>query len=293
MIDLHILKELHRLLSRHLSNTFQEIETEGIESSKLMSFLFYYIFYAEEESPESMRETRVFRNIGRQDHNVEQFRGKRQAIMCSATIPQRKYFAESCFRNGWMETLPELINVSKDKLLPENIDHEIVPCLIEQRLPLTSFLLRAEAKSSADGRLLPTIVFVDYEDAIDRYADFITKSLRKSKLLGDDEDISILTSEMNIEDRRSSLEAFRLGDVRVLLCTDLAARGIDIPATSLVIQMALPPKAEDYLHRSGRTGRLGRPGKVITLMQEEEEFVVKRYSNEMDIFMKKRILQVK
>lgn len=57
--------------------------------------------------------------------------------------------------------------------------------------------------------------------------------------------------------------------------------------------MSLPQCSEDYLHRSGRTGRLGRAGKVITLIQPEEEFAIKRYMNELDIAVKKRILQSK
>lgn len=57
--------------------------------------------------------------------------------------------------------------------------------------------------------------------------------------------------------------------------------------------MSLPKTAEDYLHRSGRTGRLNRAGKVITLIQSEEDFVIKRFSNELDVTMKKRVLQAK
>lgn len=57
--------------------------------------------------------------------------------------------------------------------------------------------------------------------------------------------------------------------------------------------MSLPKTAEDYLHRSGRTGRLSRPGKVVSLIQEEEEFVIKRYMNELQIVMKRRTLNVR
>ena len=103
----------------------------------------------------------------------------------------------------------------------------------------------------------------------------------------------MLSSDMNIDERRSSLDAYRCGQAKILLCTDLAARGIDIPATSLVLQMSLPPKADDYLHRAGRTGRLGRSGKVITLMQEEEDFVVRRYANELDNTVRRRVVQPK
>jgi superfamily II DNA/RNA helicase len=79
------------------------------------------------------------------------------------------------------------------------------------------------------------------------------------------------------------------------VCRDIAARGIDIPNTSLVVQMSLPRETDTYLHRAGRTGRLGREGKVVTLTQGEdkEKFVVKRFSNELGIEITKRALKIK
>lgn len=52
--------------------------------------------------------------------------------------------------------------------------------------------------------------------------------------------------------------------------------------------MSLPSTADDYLHRSGRTGRLNRRGKVITLIQEEEDFVVRRFMNQLNFKVRKR-----
>ena len=56
------------------------------------------------------------------------------------------------------------------------------------------------------------------------------------------------------------MDGFRDGDHRILLATDMAARGLDVPDTSHVIMFDMPPTAESYLHRAGRTGRMGRPG---------------------------------
>jgi len=81
--------------------------------------------------------------------------------------------------------------------------------------------------------------------------------------------------------------------VRVLVCSDLAARGLDIPSTSLVIQMNLPSRVEDYMHRAGRTGRLNRGGMVVTLTHKEEQFVVDRYSNEIGVPISLRKLKMK
>lgn len=215
--------ELHRLLSRHLSNSFQEIETL-------------------DEVNQDIKENRVFRDLTRDDRSVESYRSNRQTIMCSATIPQRKYFAQACYRNGWTERLPELINISKDKLLPPNIKHEYIPCGIDQRIAITSYILRAESKLAVGtSEPMQSIVFVDKEAYIEQYKNYILGSFRKNLFDMDigEESIRILTSDVNIEARKSSLDSFRDGTTKILLCSDLAARGIDIPATALVVQVIL------------------------------------------------------
>jgi superfamily II DNA/RNA helicase len=59
------------------------------------------------------------------------------------------------------------------------------------------------------------------------------------------------------------------------------------------IQISLPKTVEAYLHRSGRTGRLGRKGKVITLIEDEQKFVIQRFSNELGIDIKERKLAIR
>ena len=67
--------------------------------------------------------------------------------------------------------------------------------------------------------------------------------------------------------RNRRLAAFRDGRVQVLVATDVAARGLDVPTITHVINYGLPMKAEDYIHRIGRTGRAGREGKAITIAE--------------------------
>ncbi|MEO0481766.1 MAG: DEAD/DEAH box helicase [Planctomycetota bacterium] len=74
-----------------------------------------------------------------------------------------------------------------------------------------------------------------------------------------------LSGELAQSQRTSTLEAFRSGTVRVLVATDVAARGLDIPEVATVIHADLPMDAEIYTHRSGRTGRAGRKGRSILL----------------------------
>lgn len=75
--------------------------------------------------------------------------------------------------------------------------------------------------------------------------------------------------------RLEALEAFREGSVDVLLCTDLAARGLDIPGVSAVVNFEMPSLVETYVHRIGRTARAGRGGKSCTLIGEGRRYLMK------------------
>ncbi|KAB2574115.1 ATP-dependent RNA helicase dbp3 [Lasiodiplodia theobromae] len=71
--------------------------------------------------------------------------------------------------------------------------------------------------------------------------------------------------------RTASLEKFKKGEIPLLVATDVAARGLDIPAVKVVINVTFPLTAEDYVHRIGRTGRAGQDGKAITLFTEHDK----------------------
>ncbi len=76
--------------------------------------------------------------------------------------------------------------------------------------------------------------------------------------------------------RNRTLMMLRRRDLRVLVATDVAARGIDVPTISHVINFGLPMKAEDYVHRIGRTGRAGRSGIAVTLAERQDLSMIKR-----------------
>ena len=84
-----------------------------------------------------------------------------------------------------------------------------------------------------------------------------------------------LHGDMQQSARNRTLTAVRQGRVRILVATDVAARGIDVPTISHVINYDLPKSPEDYVHRIGRTGRAGRNGQAISLVNHTENFNVR------------------
>ncbi|WP_301109702.1 DEAD/DEAH box helicase [Sporosarcina sp.] len=95
--------------------------------------------------------------------------------------------------------------------------------------------------------------------------------MKELKLLYNDAPVAVLYSDMKKFDRQKTLEDFRKGNIRVLIATDLAARGLDIEGLTHVIHVDVPHTVEQYLHRSGRTGRAGADGEVLTLLSYNEE----------------------
>ncbi len=84
-----------------------------------------------------------------------------------------------------------------------------------------------------------------------------------------------LHGDMHQRERTHTLQRLRDGRMRVLVATDVAARGIDVPGINLVVNYDAPSQSEDYLHRIGRTGRAGRAGVAVTFLSRGERHLVK------------------
>jgi superfamily II DNA/RNA helicase len=91
--------------------------------------------------------------------------------------------------------------------------------------------------------------------------------------------VGALHGDMDQMARMASLEAFKNGSVALLVCSDVAARGLDIPDVSHVFNFDVPTHSEDYVHRIGRTGRAGRSGVAITLVTPEDKKYVEQIEN--------------
>ena len=106
------------------------------------------------------------------------------------------------------------------------------------------------------------------------------------RLLKDNFPVSYITGDRTAEERKQIMNDFRAGQIRILLSTDLLARGIDIQQLSLVINYDLPKEKETYIHRIGRSGRYGRKGVAINLITERDieelKFIESFYDTKID-----------
>ncbi|KAF7304784.1 Pre-mRNA-splicing ATP-dependent RNA helicase PRP28 [Mycena kentingensis (nom. inval.)] len=118
----------------------------------------------------------------------------------------------------------------------------------------------------------PIIVFVNQK----KTADMVAKDLQRASWSA-----ATLHSGKNQEQREASLQSLRNGDCDVLVATDLAGRGIDVPDVSLVINFQMASSIEAYVHRIGRTGRAGKQGVAITFLTNDDDEVMYDLKNEI------------
>ncbi len=117
-----------------------------------------------------------------------------------------------------------------------------------------------------DAELEQAVVFASTQVETDRLADALAEQGHA---------VAALHGAMPQKVRAHRLKQLRSGHVRVLVATDVAARGIDVPTITHVFNFGLPMKAEDYVHRIGRTGRAGRTGKAITFAEHRDRMKIR------------------
>ena len=181
---------------------------------------------------------------------LELLPANRQSLLFSATFSEEiRKLADQMLKN------PQLIEVAKRNTVSETITHRVHPCAQGLKRNLLAHLLRHSPDTQA-------LVFVDTKIACGRLAHFLERSGVSADAIHGDKGQA---------QRSETLEAFKSGRLRVLVATDVAARGLDIDDLPLVINFELPHTAEDYVHRIGRTGRAGRSGRAVSLVSAEEK----------------------
>jgi len=175
----------------------------------------------------------------------------RQTLFFSATMPPEiTRLTETFLQN------PVRVEVARAATTADNIAQHLVATRSgpEKRETLRELLRSADDLKNA-------IVFCNRK----RDVVLLHKSLLKHGF-----PVGALHGDMDQRARMASLEAFKTGDVDLLVCSDVAARGLDIPDVSHIYNFDVPIHAEDYVHRIGRTGRAGRSGTALTLVTRDD-----------------------
>src|SRR3982751_84331 len=175
---------------------------------------------------------------------------KRQTLFFSATMaPEIDRIASAIVK------VPVYVQVSPRGKAAGTIHQTAYPVAHHGKMPLLLDLLEKEDFERV-------LVFTRTKRGADRLAHVLEKRDHKSNRIHGDRSQS---------QREAALEAFKHGKTRVLVATDIAARGIDIDSVSHVINYDIPEVPEDYVHRIRRTGRAGKNGRAITLFTIAEE----------------------
>ena len=180
---------------------------------------------------------------------VAQLPRERQSMLFSATMPD-----DVVKLVGDMLKTPERIEVSPQTKTADRIDQKLYFVPAQQKRQLLSELL----KDSAMNRV---IVFTRTKHGANKVAEHLIRTGVKS---------DAIHGNKSQNARQRALEAFRSGGVRVLVATDIAARGIDIDDISHVVNFELPNEPESYVHRIGRTARAGGEGIAISFCDPSE-----------------------
>ena len=174
---------------------------------------------------------------------------ERQSLLFSATFSEEiKKLADSMLK------APVLIEVARRNAVTETVTHRMHPVDQDNKRQLLAHMLKTSSLSQV-------LVFVGTKFGASRLAHYLEKQgINATAIHGD----------KSQQQRTEALEAFKSGAARVLVATDVAARGLDIDDLPHVINFELPHVPEDYVHRIGRTGRAGKEGDATSLVCAEE-----------------------
>lgn len=189
---------------------------------------------------------------------------KRQTLFFSATIDKKiKQLAYSLVIN------PIRIQISPKNPVAKNIEHSVAFIAMDDK----RFFLERIIKENPESKIL---VFARTKVRAER----ILKAMERV-------DIKTITihSDKTHEERSIAMQKFKSGEIKILIATDISARGIDIPNVDFVINYDLPEQSENYVHRVGRTGRGTQKGYAVSFCSKEENEIL----SEIEEYLEKPI----
>ena len=195
------------------------------------------------------------------DHIIERLPQKRQALLFSATFPKD------------IEAISERIAKNAERI---TIAAEPKQVNIDQHL----YTLKGQSRADATAQLLKT--FQPHNAMV--FCNTKKETAELAEQLNDQGIVAVaLHGDLDQKSRDQTLTLFANESARVLTATDVAARGIDIPALAWVINYQLPRDPEVYVHRIGRTGRAGESGHTSTLIEPKEHYKLERLQSLLEV----------
>ncbi len=189
----------------------------------------------------------------------------RQTLFFSATMPQiLQGFAK------WCLTDPVEVAIARREVA-ETISHAFYPVGLDQRDDLLLALVKA-----TDFRNL--MVFTRTRKEADTVANMLSNA-------GWGKEVTVMHSDIPQKERMAALKGFKEDKYRILVATDVAARGIDVNGVTHVINYRVPENPEDYVHRIGRTGRAEAQGDAVTLLTADEV----DFAKSVELFIKQKV----
>lgn len=173
---------------------------------------------------------------------------KHQTLMFSATLPKNILKLSQKYLNN-----PKRVAIGATNAVAKNVKQEILR--IEQEKKYKELMLQLHDRSGS------VLVFVKTKHGADKMA----KNLRRDGFTSE-----ALHGDLRQNKRDKVMQNFRTQKFRVLIATDIAARGLDVPHIAHVINYDLPQVAEDFIHRIGRTARAGAQGSVISFISNQD-----------------------
>ena len=193
----------------------------------------------------------------------------RQIAFFSATRPREMEELEA----KWMKD-PQSIDVSMDQSTAGKVEHYYITCDKRDKADTARRLIRLLKPAAA-------LLFINDTDEIANYeAKFGYEGFTVETLYGD----------ADKQKRAATLARFRDGRCQLLIATDVAARGLDIVALPLVVHLDPAIDADHYVHRSGRTGRMGKSGTVVSIITPHELFIMNKFKKQLGIDIQEKVM---
>lgn len=190
---------------------------------------------------------------------------KRQTLFFSATINTKiKKLAYSLVNK------PIRIQISPKNPVAKNIEHSVAFIEMDDKRAFLERLINENPESKI-------LVFVRTKVRAER----VKKAMERVEILGE-----TIHSDKDQQERSTVLGNFKSGNLKLLIATDVSARGIDIPNVDFVVNYDLPEVPENYVHRVGRTGRASKKGQAVSFCSSEEKEIL----DEIETFLEKDIM---